>query len=51
MLAAAPFSTDKLTGNIATETLIGYLESQGVELGLNMDKWNEAMAFSGKIFG
>jgi len=46
-----PMAADKLTGNIATETLMGYLQGQGVELGLNMDKWNEAMAFSGKIFG
>jgi len=46
-----PMAADDLTGNIATEKLMGYLTEQGIDLGLNMDKWNEAMAFSGKIFG
>jgi hydroxymethylglutaryl-CoA lyase len=45
-----PMAADDLTGNIATETLIGYLKEQRVELNLDMDKWNEAMAFSGKVF-
>jgi hydroxymethylglutaryl-CoA lyase len=46
-----PMAADNLTGNIATETLMGYLTEQKVELNLDMDKWAEAMAFSGKVFG
>ena len=46
-----PMATEELTGNIATETLMDYLAKQGVNLGLDMDKWAEAIAFSGKIFG
>jgi hydroxymethylglutaryl-CoA lyase len=46
-----PMAADDLTGNIATEDVIGYLNAKGENLNLNMDKWNEAMALSGKIFG
>ena len=45
-----PMAADDLTGNIATEELISYLKSKGEELSLNMEKWNEALAFSSKIF-
>ena len=45
-----PMAADDLTGNIATETLLGYLAEQRIELNLDMDKWAEAMAFSGKVF-
>lgn len=45
-----PMAADDLTGNMATEDVIGYLAAQGENLNLNMDKWNEAMALSGKIF-
>lgn len=46
-----PMAADDLTGNIATENVISFLQSQGMELNLDMIKWNEAMAYSGKIFG
>jgi len=46
-----PMAADDLTGNIATEDVIGFLNAKGENLNLNMDKWNEAMALSGKIFG
>ncbi|TCD25132.1 hydroxymethylglutaryl-CoA lyase [Pedobacter psychrodurus] len=46
-----PMAADDLTGNIATEDVIGYLNTKGENLNLNMDKWNEAMALSGRIFG
>lgn len=46
-----PMAGDDLTGNIATENIMAYLQQQDVELNLNMNKWNEAMAYSGKIFG
>jgi len=46
-----PMATNELTGNIATEGLISFLESKGEYPGLNMEKWNEAMIYSGRIFG
>lgn len=46
-----PMAADDLTGNIATENVMGFLQSQGIKLNLDMDKWNEAMAYSGKVFG
>lgn len=45
-----PMATDDLTGNIATENLIGYLQAQNEHTGLNMDKFREAMEFAGGIF-
>lgn len=45
-----PMAADDLTGNIATENVISYLNSQGENLNLNMDKWQEAMEFSNQIF-
>jgi hydroxymethylglutaryl-CoA lyase len=46
-----PMATDDLTGNIATENVITYLNEQGENLNLDMDKWQEAMEFSKIIFG
>ncbi|MEH3115602.1 hydroxymethylglutaryl-CoA lyase [Pedobacter terrae] len=45
-----PMAADDLTGNIATEDVISFLNAKGENLELNMDKWEEAMAFSGKVF-
>lgn len=45
-----PMAADDLTGNIATEDVMHYLNGQGVELGLNLEKWQEAMLFSSHIF-
>lgn len=45
-----PMAKDELTGNIATENVIAYLQSQKIGLGLNMDKLREAMEYSDKIF-
>ncbi|KQC01906.1 hydroxymethylglutaryl-CoA lyase [Pedobacter sp. Hv1] len=45
-----PMAADDLTGNMATEDLIAYLQSKGENLGLDMDRWNEAMLFSSQIF-
>lgn len=45
-----PMAADDLTGNIATEDVISYLSSQGFETKLDMEKWGEALAFSGRIF-
>jgi len=46
-----PMAKDELTGNIATENLIGYLQLQNESLTLNYDKLREAMDFSVRIFG
>ena len=46
-----PMAKDELTGNIATENLIAYLQSQNEPLGFNLDSLNEAMDYSGKVFG
>ena len=46
-----PMAADDLTGNIATEDVIGFLNTKGENLNLNMAKWNEAMVLSGRIFG
>jgi hydroxymethylglutaryl-CoA lyase len=46
-----PMAKDDLTGNIATETLIGYLQSQNALHGLNMDKLQDAMNYSERVFG
>jgi hydroxymethylglutaryl-CoA lyase len=45
-----PMASDELTGNIATEDLIGYLTKKGLDLHLNLDKWAEAMLLSNSIF-
>lgn len=45
-----PMAADDLTGNMATEDLIAYLHSKGEDLNLNMEKWNEAMVLSSKVF-
>jgi hydroxymethylglutaryl-CoA lyase len=46
-----PMAKDDLTGNIATENLISFLETKGERPSLNMEKWNEAMTYSIKVFG
>lgn len=45
-----PMAADDLTGNMATEDLIEFLQSKGEDLGLDMNKWQEAILFSSKIF-
>ncbi|MFD2871104.1 hydroxymethylglutaryl-CoA lyase [Mucilaginibacter ximonensis] len=46
-----PMAKDELTGNIATENIIGYLAEQNALTGLNFDKLKEALDYSGRIFG
>lgn len=45
-----PMAADDLTGNIATENVISFLQDQGIDLNLDMEKWAEAMAYSTNIF-
>jgi len=45
-----PMAKDELTGNIATENVIAYLQTQNEHLELNLEKLGEAMAFAGIVF-
>jgi len=45
-----PMAKDELTGNIATENLISYLQSKKELLGLDLDKFSEAMMFADQVF-
>ncbi|MES2107540.1 MAG: hydroxymethylglutaryl-CoA lyase [Bacteroidota bacterium] len=45
-----PMAADELTGNIATENLIGYLKSKNEATGLDMDKFRDAMEYAGGVF-
>ena len=45
-----PMAADDLTGNIATENLIGYLQTQNEITGLDMGKFREAIDYAGGIF-
>jgi hydroxymethylglutaryl-CoA lyase len=45
-----PMAKDELTGNIATENLVSYLQSKGEPVELNYDKLQEAMDYSVRIF-
>lgn len=45
-----PMAADDLTGNIATENLIAYLQSQNEPTGLDLAKFQDAMDYSGKVF-
>ncbi|WP_183574563.1 hydroxymethylglutaryl-CoA lyase [Mucilaginibacter sp. X5P1] len=45
-----PMAADELTGNIATENLVNYLQSQNEPLELNFDKLREALEYSSTVF-
>lgn len=45
-----PMADDALVGNLATETILHYLESQGVNLNLNTPALAEAFTLADKIF-
>jgi hydroxymethylglutaryl-CoA lyase len=45
-----PMAADQLTGNIASEGLISFLEEHQERLGMDMAKLNEAIVFSSRIF-
>jgi len=45
-----PMAADDLTGNLATEELIHYLDGKGVAMQLNTDRWQEALAYSSRVF-
>ena len=45
-----PMATDDLTGNMATENIISYLNENNIEHGLNEKAFNKAMMMSLEIF-
>ena len=45
-----PMAADDLTGNMATEDVLKYFQEQQIHTSLDMEKFNEAMAFSTKVF-
>ncbi|NQX97738.1 MAG: hydroxymethylglutaryl-CoA lyase [Flavobacteriales bacterium] len=45
-----PMATDDLTGNMATENLITYFNSNEIELNLNQDEFNTSIVKSTKVF-
>lgn len=46
-----PMAADQLTGNMPTEAWVAFLAEKGANLTLNTDALNDAMAYSGKVFG
>ncbi len=45
-----PMAKDDLVGNIATEKVLAYFKDKNIDLGLNMDKFNDALKYSFNIF-
>jgi len=45
-----PMAADKLTGNIATETLLQLLDERGIETGLDRDAWAAVQRYSYEVF-
>ncbi|MCX6292058.1 MAG: hydroxymethylglutaryl-CoA lyase [Bacteroidetes bacterium] len=50
-IGGCPMATDQLTGNMATENLVGFFEKRNVSLQLNRVAFSEAMAEANEIFG
>ena len=45
-----PMAADDLTGNMATETLISYLDEHQIALDINKEKLVNAMQIANKVF-
>jgi hydroxymethylglutaryl-CoA lyase len=45
-----PFANDELTGNIATENLLVFMENRKIMHSLDKEAFREALMYSGKIF-
>lgn len=45
-----PMAEDELVGNLATETIVSYLESQGVNTGLNRDAFQKSLIMVDSVF-
>lgn len=46
-----PMAKDDLTGNMATEVMLKWLDTNGVNTGLNQENFEEAMAMTPSVFG
>ncbi|OON70052.1 hydroxymethylglutaryl-CoA lyase [Hymenobacter sp. CRA2] len=49
-IGGCPMAADELTGNMATEHLVQYLQEQGVPTGLDMSALGEAQRLSQQVF-
>jgi hydroxymethylglutaryl-CoA lyase len=45
-----PMAEEELVGNLATETILGFLEGKGADTGINKIEFNKAMQLAGEIF-
>jgi hydroxymethylglutaryl-CoA lyase len=45
-----PMAKDDLTGNLATESILAYLKTQGVNTGLNDEEFSKAMVMADDVF-
>jgi hydroxymethylglutaryl-CoA lyase len=45
-----PMAADKLTGNMPTEKMLSYFESNQIETGINKEAFNTALQLSAQIF-
>ncbi|GAB3934046.1 hydroxymethylglutaryl-CoA lyase [Mucilaginibacter myungsuensis] len=45
-----PMAKDVLTGNIATENVLGYLQERKLDTGVDMERFANAMAYAGEVF-
>lgn len=49
-IGGCPMAEDKLVGNLATESLVGWCREQGIQTGINEEAFREALAIAGGIF-
>jgi len=49
-IGGCPMAEDELVGNIATENLLWWAGKNNIDLGLDMNAFNEAMQIAGRIF-
>jgi hydroxymethylglutaryl-CoA lyase len=42
---------DDLVGNIATETILSFLESEKIQFGLDKQSFSEALSAADEVFG
>ena len=49
-LGGCPMAADDLVGNMPTERLIEFFDSEGVETGLNKDAFFDAVKIAGEVF-
>lgn len=49
-LGGCPMATDKLTGNMPTENMIGFLQNKGIETHLNLVEFQKSMLMANSVF-